>query len=164
MPYECNVIEASAGVTSECDLNSGLYTQEINLTLLAPPASGEITLNGQGFVLDGDNTSSLSGAAILATLTLEDLVSDGLTVDLNVTFVADNACGAVFSEVFSAPEICFCLNDANFDGSINVGDILLVLAEFSCSAGCTADVTGDGNVNVSDLLSILSEFGQSCGP
>lgn len=164
VPYECNVIEASAGVTSECDLNSGLYTQEINLTLLAPPASGEITLNGQGFVLDGDNTSSLSGAAILASLTLEDLVSDGLTVDLNVTFVADNACGAVFSEVFSAPEICFCLNDANFDGSINVGDILLVLAEFSCSAGCTADVTGDGNVNVSDLLSILSEFGQSCGP
>ena len=162
VPYECNVIEASAGVTSECDLNSGIYTQEINLTLLDPPASGEIALNGQGFVLDGNNTSSLSGVAILATLTLEDLVSDGLTVDLNVTFVADEACGAVFSEVFIAPVPCYCLNDANDDGTINVGDILLVLAEFGCTAGCNADVTNDGNVNVSDLLSILSEFGQNC--
>ena len=113
-------------------------------------------------VLDGSNTSSLSGVAILATLTLEDLVSNGLTVDLNIDFVADTGCGAVFLDVFSAPESCFCLNDANFDGSINVGDILLVLAEFGCTAGCNADVTGDGNVNVSDLLSILSEFGQTC--
>ena len=113
-------------------------------------------------MLDGNNTSSLSGVAILATLTLEDLVSDGLTVDLNVTFVADEACGAVFSEVFIAPVPCYCLNDANGDGTINVGDILLVLAEFGCTAGCNADVTNDGNVNVSDLLSILSEFGQNC--
>jgi hypothetical protein len=55
------------------------------------------------------------------------------------------------------------LNDANVDGIVNVGDILLVLAEFGCGSGCTADVTNDGNVNVSDLLSILSEFGQPCG-
>jgi hypothetical protein len=162
VPYVCNVIGASAGVTSDCDLNSGVYTQEINLTLLDPPSSGEITLNGQDFVLDGNNTSSLSGEAILATLTLEGLVSNGLTVDLNITFGDDVACGAVFSEVFSAPIACYCLNDANVDGSINVGDILLVLAEFGCTAGCTADVTSDGNVNVSDLLSILSEFGQPC--
>jgi hypothetical protein len=163
VPYVCNVIEASAGVTSDCDLNSGLYTQEIHLTLLDPPSSGEVTLNGQDFVLDGNNTSSLSGEAILATLTLEDLVSNGLTVDLNITFDDDAACGAIFSEVFSAPETCYCLNDINVDGTINVGDILLVLAEFGCTSGCTADVTNDGSVNVSDLLSILSEFGQPCG-
>jgi hypothetical protein len=163
VPYVCNVIEASAGITSDCDLNSGLYTQEINLTLLDPPGSGEITLNGQDFVLDGNNTSSLSGEAILATLTLEGLVSNGLTVDLNISFDDDAACGSLFSEVFSAPETCYCLNDANVDGIVNVGDILLVLAEFGCGSGCTADVTNDGNVNVSDLLSILSEFGQPCG-
>ena len=162
VPYVCNVIDASAGVTSECDLNSGLYTQEINLTLLDPPASGEITLNGQDFMLDENNTSSLSGAAILATLTLEDLVSNGLTVDLNIDFVDDIGCGAGFLAVFSAPESCFCLNDANVDGAINVVDILLVLSEFGCGSGCTADVTNDGNVNVSDLLSILSDFGQPC--
>jgi len=164
VPYVCNVIDASAGVTSDCNLTSGIYTQEINLTLLDPPTSGEITLNGQDFVLDGNNTSSLSGEAILATLTLEGLVSDGLTVDLNVTFAADVACGASFSELFIAPDPCYCLNDANGDGTINVGDILLVLAEFGCGSGCTADVTNDGNVNVSDLLSILAEFGQPCGP
>jgi hypothetical protein len=163
VPYVCNVISASAGVTSDCDLASNIYTQEINLSLLSTPASGEITLNGQDFILGENNTSSISGEAILATLTLELLVSDGLPVDLIVTFPEDVACGASFPELFSAPEACYCLNDANVDGIVNVGDILLVLAEFGCGSGCTADVTNDGNVNVSDLLSILSEFGQACG-
>ena len=52
--------------------------------------------------------------------------------------------------------------DANGDGVNSVSDILLVLAEFGCTSGCTADVTGDGNVSVSDLLSLLSGFGEAC--
>jgi hypothetical protein len=59
-------------------------------------------------------------------------------------------------------EECTNVVDVNADGVVNVGDILMVLAEFGCTSGCTADVTNDGNVNVSDLLSILSEFGQDC--
>ena len=59
-------------------------------------------------------------------------------------------------------EECTNVIDINADGIINVGDILMVLAEFGCTSACTADVTDDGNVNVSDLLSILSEFGQAC--
>ena len=81
---------------------------------------------------------------------------------IEIDFVDDIGCGAGFLAVFSAPESCFCLNDANVDGAINVVDILLVLSEFGCGSGCTADVTNDGNVNVSDLLSILSDFGQPC--
>jgi hypothetical protein len=57
---------------------------------------------------------------------------------------------------------CYCLNDVNGDGVINVGDILLILSEFGCTFGCTADATSDGSVNVSDLLSILTVFGQAC--
>ena len=162
VPYECNVISASAGATSDCDLTSNLYTQEINLSLLSTPASGQITLNGQDFILGENNTSSISGEAILATLTLEALGSDGLPVDLIVTFSEDVSCGASFSELFIAPIACYCLNDINGDGQINVGDILLVLAEFGCVSGCTADATSDNTVNVSDLLSILSVFGQDC--
>jgi len=56
------------------------------------------------------------------------------------------------------------VNDITGDGIINVGDILLILAEFGCTEECTADVTSDNNVNVSDLLSVLSEFGQTCDP
>ena len=44
----------------------------------------------------GTIRAALSGEAILATLTLEDLVSNGLTVDLNITFDDDAACGASF--------------------------------------------------------------------
>jgi len=61
-------------------------------------------------------------------------------------------------------EECTNVIDVNADGIINVGDILMVLAEFGCTYGCTADVTNDGNVNVSDLLSILAEFGEGCNP
>jgi hypothetical protein len=158
----CTVIDASAGVTSSCIASSNLYTQEITLTLLNPPSSGQITINGQDFILGESNTSILPGGAILAALILESLVSDGMPVDLNITFYDDVTCGAFFSELFIAPLDCWCLNDTNGDGTINVGDILLVLAEFGCTSGCTADVTGYGYVNVSDLLSVLAEFGQAC--
>ncbi|MDE0916882.1 MAG: DUF4983 domain-containing protein, partial [Flavobacteriales bacterium] len=158
----CNVIDVSAGLTSECVLFSNVYSQEINVTVLDPPATGQITLNGQDFVLDENNTSTLLNGAILATLVLELLVADGLPVDLNITFYDDVTCGGFFSGLFTAPMDCSCLNDVNVDGTISVGDILLVLAEFGCASACTADVTNDGNVNVSDLLSILSEFGQTC--
>ena len=162
VPYVCTVFDASAGVTSDCTVPENLYTQEITLILLNPPPSSIITLNGQDFILGDANTSGIVGGGLEATLTLEFLVSDGLPVNLDVLFSDDASCGASFPELFTAPFACHCVNDANADGIINVGDILMVLAEFGCTAGCTADVTNDGNVNVSDLLSILSEFGQTC--
>jgi hypothetical protein len=149
-------------VTSDCTLPENFYTQEISLILLNPPASGTITLNGQDFILEDANTSGFALGVLDADLTLEFLVSDGLPVDLDVSFSDDASCEASFPELFIAPFACHCINDANADGIINVGDILMVLAEFGCISGCTADVTNDGNVNVSDLLSILSEFGQAC--
>ena len=45
---------------------------------------------------------------------------------------------------------------------MEVGDVLLVLAEFGCEADCTTDLTGDGFVAVDDVLILLSAFGTSC--
>jgi hypothetical protein len=55
-----------------------------------------------------------------------------------------------------------CLEDLNGNGAIDVGDVLTVLSEFGCTAGCTADLTGDGFVAVDDILLVLSVFGVSC--
>ena len=55
-----------------------------------------------------------------------------------------------------------CVGDLNGDGSVTVGDMLLILAEFGCSGACDADVDGDDMVGVQDLLELLAAFGGQC--
>ena len=56
-----------------------------------------------------------------------------------------------------------CPGDLDSDGFIVIGDVLLLLGDFGCTANCTADVNGDGTVTVQDLLDgILSNFGTAC--
>ena len=52
--------------------------------------------------------------------------------------------------------------DVNNNGVIDVGDVLMVLADFSCPANCENDITGDGMISVADILLLLSSFGQEC--
>jgi formylglycine-generating enzyme required for sulfatase activity len=51
-----------------------------------------------------------------------------------------------------------CPADINFDGVIDVSDLLLMLAAWGASGGA-ADLNGDGTVNVSDLLILLAAWG-----
>lgn len=54
--------------------------------------------------------------------------------------------------------------DLNQDGSVDVSDLLLLLAAWgSCPRPCSADLNGDGVVDVSDLLILLANWGISCG-
>jgi len=56
-----------------------------------------------------------------------------------------------------------CPGDLDSDGFIVIGDVLLLLGDFGCTANCTADVNGDGTVTVQDLLDgILANFGTAC--
>ena len=53
--------------------------------------------------------------------------------------------------------------DLDGDGFIVIGDVLLFLGDFGCTANCTADINGDGTVTVQDLLDgILASFGDAC--
>lgn len=51
--------------------------------------------------------------------------------------------------------------DLNQDGTVNVDDLLALLAQWGgCSGGgCSADLNGDGVVNVDDLLALLAAWG-----
>ena len=69
----------------------------------------------------------------------------------------DNNCDGLLS-----PEELACLLDVTGDQLITVSDVLVVLAEFGCLAGCPNDVTGDGAVTVSDILELLGGFGTAC--
>ncbi len=41
-------------------------------------------------------------------------------------------------------------------------DLLLLLADFGCTANCSADLDGDGITATSDMLAFLSAFSDSC--
>ena len=70
--------------------------------------------------------------------------------------------GAVPSLSLRSPEqACECPGDANCDGTINIDDLLGVIANFGCVSGCEFDADGDGDSDIDDLLSIISYWG-SC--
>lgn len=48
--------------------------------------------------------------------------------------------------------------DFNGDGILDILDLMTLLAQYECSADCTADIDGDGAVGISDLLAWLSLF------
>lgn len=52
-----------------------------------------------------------------------------------------------------------CPADLTGDGTVNVGDMLELLAAWGDCNGCAADLNGDGTVDVSDLLELLAAWG-----
>ena len=57
------------------------------------------------------------------------------------------------------PELLPCPADTNIDGSVNVTDLLALLAAWGSNPGHPADINDDGNVNVTDLLALLGAWG-----
>jgi PKD repeat protein len=55
-----------------------------------------------------------------------------------------------------------CPGDFNNDGTVNFGDLTIMLSEFGCLTTCLSDMNGDGLVNFSDLNILLSMFGTNC--
>ena len=54
-----------------------------------------------------------------------------------------------------------CPADGNGDGTVNVTDLLTLLADWGDNPGSPGDINGDGTVNVTDLLVLLAAWG-SC--
>ncbi len=52
-----------------------------------------------------------------------------------------------------------CPWDLDGDGSVGVGDLLILLAAWGPCKGCPADFDDNGNVGVSDLLALLANWG-----
>ena len=55
-----------------------------------------------------------------------------------------------------------CFGDFNFDNSVTVQDLLILLAEFGCDTGCITDLSGDNTTSVADLLELLTVYGTNC--
>ena len=58
-------------------------------------------------------------------------------------------------------EVCLadCPADINGDGSVNVSDLLSLIAAWGDCNGCVEDIDGSGVVDVSDLLTVIAAWG-----
>jgi len=52
-----------------------------------------------------------------------------------------------------------CVGDINGDATVDVGDLLAVVADWNSGPG-PADVNGDGEVDIADLLAVINGWGQ----
>ena len=53
-----------------------------------------------------------------------------------------------------------CESDINGDGQSDVGDLLIILADWGvCGLNCPADIDGSGAVDVGDILVLLAAWG-----
>ena len=68
----------------------------------------------------------------------------------------DNGTDSGSAYVFKLPA---CLADTNCSGSVNVTDLLALLAAWGSNPGHPADINDDGAVNVTDLLTLLGAWG-----
>lgn len=87
----------------------------------------------------------------------------GNAFDCNANFVLD-VCDIANGTSEDAnengiPDECECPGDLNGDGTVNVADLLVLLADWGQNGG-PADINGDGVVNTEDLLLLLASWGE----
>lgn len=92
----CSIDMVDIGFTGSCDPETNFYEQDIIITYNSDPGSGSIIVNDLSFPI----TSSPQGVV------LENLISDGMPVDITVSFSDDPSCETIFTDVYTAPENC----------------------------------------------------------
>jgi T5SS/PEP-CTERM-associated repeat protein len=120
--------------------------------LLVTLVSNFVPAAGQSFALMpyGNHTGAFD-ATTLPTLPA------ALTWSLNYS-----ASGLTLSVIGSAPS-----GDLNHDGTVNRGDLRLLLANYGKSTGALAaqgDLNGDGRVNMNDLMALRSQMTAAGSP
>jgi hypothetical protein len=67
--------------------------------------------------------------------------------------------GGVYEAFLLTPALS---GDANFDGSVDINDLTIVLAHYGQSGGwAQGEFTGDGTVDINDLTIVLANYGKS---
>jgi len=144
-------IAAIGGCTNQAACN---FNPEAN------QEDGSCTFPLQYYDCDGNCTADADGDGVCDALEVPGCTDetacnyDATATDPGECFYADLG--------FNCDGTLLCTEDLNGNGAVEVGDVLLVLAEFGCESGCTTDLTGDGFVAVDDILILLSAFGTSC--
>jgi gliding motility-associated-like protein len=95
-PTPCGITDITAGTQTTCDPLTNTYSQEVTVTYANPPATGNLVVNGQTFVI----TTSPQ------TVTLTGLTADGLSVDAAANFDAEPGCSLTSTDLFTGGNPC----------------------------------------------------------
>ena len=94
----CSITNVVLGDQGACDPSTNTYTQDLRIFFENAPATGTIDVNGQSFPV-----SAVSPQIV----TLTGLASDGLAVDIDVSYSDDLVCTYSASALWTAPTDCF---------------------------------------------------------
>lgn len=95
---QCSITDAVVGTQTACDNGTNLYTQVVTVYSVNGPTTGNLVVNGQSFPV----------SASPQEVTLVGLNSDGLAVDLAVSFSEGPVCVYNETTAFTAPTGCLC--------------------------------------------------------
>lgn len=127
---------------------------------LLDPANDFAPLPGSPAIDAGDNLSVPEGV-IGDLLGNERFFDDPDTVDGGNGTAPIVDLGAIEVGAPPLPEPGGLAADMNGDGTVGMGDLLMVLAAFGPCEGCPQDLDGDGMVGFPDVLEILEWWGTS---
>jgi len=94
----CDIQDIVANTQTSCDPSTQTYTQELIITYINEPATGNLDVNGQSFAITGSPQ----------TVILTGLSSDGTTINVTASFSDENTCTFTKNNAFTAQSSCFC--------------------------------------------------------
>lgn len=130
---ENGIVEITSNSTYVCPTSPVLLTTEIEIGGYSWSLNGEPYGNAQTLATNQAGDYQL-------TIDYEEctLISDVITIDANPY-------------------------DLNQNGSTDIMDLLVMIADFSCTSGCAADIDGDNIVGVQDIFLFIGNYDFPCG-
>lgn len=144
---------SSSGITGDKFLSAAAMTADVNGNVVSGPTSGT-TISTVGLVQLGTNTVTLTG------LTWND--GDVLYMRWQDANDAANDAGLAIDDLAITADIAganTCPSDLDGSGSVDSGDVSLVLLDVGPCQGCAADLDGSGDVDSGDVSMVLLESG-----
>jgi hypothetical protein len=158
------IVIDGGGLSSEVSLIDCLI--EDNLGSYPGYAFGGIGLNSGHTTITNCTVKNNSGGGIGGV---------GILADATATIAGTTVCGNVgykgnttqisgdYTDLGgnTIAEVCLadCPADINGDGTVNVSDLLSLIAAWGPCDSCIEDIDGSGEVNVSDLLTVIGAWG-----
>ena len=110
------------------------------------------------------NTLVNSGNTVIRIETLDSVEFDSCNgsswISVSLLYSANPDPAVADDNDNAIPDSCeLALGDSNLDGTINVTDLLKLLAAWGVCDGCVEDTDGDGLINTTDLLTLLANWG-----
>lgn len=145
---ESNLFVVNDGISQDAQNLMAIFSSQIidSDPLFVNTGNGNFSLLEGSLAIDLENNGTIDSEFDLAKRTK----IQGGNVDLGAYEFPDDT-----------QSICF--GDADFNGVVDLHDILAISSNYGCTLNCTyGDADGNGMVDITDIISVSSNFGMIC--